>query len=220
MSTNDTKDLDAAGEVLSAMGLQRLARLHMDVALLAQLARTRQADVPLEDAAELRLGEMVRSLAWLEACMGQVLDERRATATREKDAAASGADAAESVDAAAPDATEPETDEAAATYVSGVTLGQIDEIHLLLDNLRALGNVVTCADHAELADTTLSVMGDAIYRDVGTLRELIDAVNAQRLAPPGTRPGVREEEATYLARPARLPMSGASHFVRPHPTYQ
>lgn len=214
MSTNDTKDHEAMGEALSAISRQRLAKLRLDVALLAHLVRTRQADAPLEGAAEIRLDEMARSLAWLEARIGQVLDER------DEGAAAGAADAAGDEDAAAPHAAEPAADEAAIRYVAGVTLQQIDEVNLLLDNLRALGNVVTCADHAELADTTLSVMGDTIYRDVGTLRDIIDAVTAQRLAPPDdSQPGVREEHASYLARSMRVPMSSAAHFARPHPTY-
>jgi hypothetical protein len=80
---------------------------------------------------------------------------------------------------------------------------------------------VTCSDHAELSDVTLSIMGDAIVRDVEKLRDIIRDVNAQRLEPPhGTKPGVREERATYLVLPARVPMGGASYVVRQHSTYQ
>ena len=107
-------------------------------------------------------------------------------------------------------------------HLFSVTLNQIDEINLLLDSLRALGNVVTCSDHAELSDATLSIMGDAITRDTQKLRGIIgDIYDEQRLEPlhrPQTR--VREEGATYLALPTRLPSGGALHVVRQHPTYQ
>ena len=82
--------------------------------------------------------------------------------------------------------------------------------------------MVTCSDHADLSDLTLPIMGDAIVRDVENLRDIIgDVHDAQRLEPPhSTKPGVREACATYLALPARLPMGGALHVVRPHPTCQ
>ena len=63
--------------------------------------------------------------------------------------------------------------------------------------------------------------GDAIVRDTERLRDIVCDVNAQELEPShGTKPGVREERATYLALPARLPSGGASYVVRQHPTYQ
>jgi hypothetical protein len=78
------------------------------------------------------------------------------------------------------------------------------------------------SDHAELSDATLSIMGDAITRDTQKLRDIIgDIYDEQRLEPlhrPQTR--VREEGATYLALPTRLPTGGALPVVRQHPTYQ
>ncbi|GAB2550316.1 hypothetical protein [Rhodanobacter koreensis] len=64
-------------------------------------------------------------------------------------------------------------------------------------------------------------MGDAIVRDVMKLRDIISDVNAQALEPPhGTKPGVREERATYLALPAHSPMGHTPPIVRQFPTYQ
>jgi hypothetical protein len=46
-------------------------------------------------------------------------------------------------------------------------------------------------------------------------------MNAQELEPSHrTKPGVREEQATYLALPARLPSGCESYAVRQHPTCQ
>jgi len=119
-----------------------------------------------------------------------------------------------------PEVAEPVRDEADNRFLFGVTLDQFDEIGRLLDSLRALGNVVTCSDHAELSDVTLSIMGDAIVRDVMKLRDIISDVNAQDLEPPhGTKPGVREEQASYLALPMRVPMSNALPIVRQLPAY-
>ena len=52
---------------------------------------------------------------------------------------------------------------------------------------------------------TLSIMGDAIVRDVMRLRDIIRDVNAQGLKPPHvTKPGVREEQGAYHAGRPRL----------------
>ncbi|MGN6740555.1 hypothetical protein [Dyella sp.] len=94
-------------------------------------------------------------------------------------------------------------------------------MNLLLGSLRALGNVVVCSDHAELSEATLTVMGDAIYRDVGVLRGIVDNIYyEQRLEPPlVVRPGVREEEAAYLALPEPLPSSSTWYTAQPQPMY-
>lgn len=78
------------------------------------------------------------------------------------------------------------------------------------------------ADHAEYDKATLSTMGDAIYRDVDKLREILDAIDdTQRLNPrPASRPGVEEERAAYLAHSAHVPLVSTACFVREHATYQ
>lgn len=194
-----TNDPEATGEVLSMGHLEQLRKLRMDVALLAHVARTHRGRALPEDAPEGGLGDMAGSLAWLEACIRQVLK-----ANGEGAAAGEAGAAAEDVEVAVMDADEPARDEAEHRYVSGVTLDQIDTIHRLIDRLRAYGDVVNGSNHALLSDATLGVIGDAVYRDAGALRELVDAIDAQRLALPfGTCPGVREEETSYLAQPAQ-----------------
>jgi hypothetical protein len=193
------------------------------VGFLTNLARPRRPDEDQEWYAEIRPGEVAICLELLEEQTAQVLDELSWPAERGERAAAceADADAGTCTQAAAPNAAEPVRDEAGNRFLFGVTLDQLDEINLLLSSLRALGNVVTCSDHAELSDVTLSIMGDAIVRDVEKLRDINRDVNAQELEPSRrTKPGVREEWATYLALPARLPMGSTSHVVRQHPTYQ
>jgi hypothetical protein len=193
------------------------------VGFLTHLARPRRPDEDQEWYSEIRPGEVAICLELLEEQIAQVLNELSWPAERGERAAAGEADAqAEAcTEAAEPDAAEPVMDEAGNRFLFGVTLDQLDEINLLLSSLRALGNVVTCSDHAELSDVTLSIMGDAIVRDAQKLRDIIDDVNAQRLGPShGAKPGVREECATYHALPAHLPMAITSHLVRRLPTYQ
>jgi len=224
MSTFDSDDLETTGYFLPEDSQLRLKKLREYVGFLTNLARPRMADEEKEWFAEIRPGEVAICLELLEEQIAQVLDELSWPAERGNRAAACEADAkAEAcTEVAEPDVAEPVMDEAGNRHLFGVTLNQIDEINLLVSSLRAHGNVVTCSDHAELSDVTLSIMGDAIVRDVEKLRDIIsDIHDEQRLeSPHGTKPGVREERAAYLALPARLSMGSTSHIVRQHPTYQ
>lgn len=223
MSTFDAGDLETTGYFLPEDSQLRLKQLREYVGFLTNLARPRRPDEDQERYAEIRPGEVAICMELLEEQIAQVLDELSWPAERGERAAAGEADAEAEADtvAAEPDVAEPVRDEAGKRFLFGVTLDQFDGISRLLDSLRALGNVVTCSDHAELSDATLSIMGDAIVRDVMKLRDIIGDVNAQRLKPPhGTKPGVREERATYLALRSRLPAGGASYVVRQHPTSQ
>jgi hypothetical protein len=223
MSTFDSNDLETLGYFLPEDSQLRLKQLREYVGFLTNLARPRRPDEDREWFSEIRPGEVAICLELLEEQIGQVLDDLSWPAERGERAAAGEADAeAEAcTEAAEPDAAAPVTDAAGNRFLFGVTLDQFDEIGRLLDSLRALGNVVTCSDHAELSDVTLSIMGDAIVRDTQKLRDIIDDVNAQELGPArGTRTGVREERATYHALPVHLPMARTSHLVRQHPTYQ
>jgi hypothetical protein len=225
MSTFDSDDLETTGYFLPEDSQLRLKQLREYVGFLTHLARPRRPDEDQEWYAEIRPGEVAICMELLEEQIGQVLDDLSWPAERGERAAAgeadAHADAEDGTEAAEPDGAEPAMDEAGNLCLFGVTLNQLDEIHLLLDSLRALGNVVTCSDHAELSDVTLSIMGDAIVRDVEKLRDINRDVNAQRLEPPhGTKPGVREERATYLALPVRSPLGRTSPIVRQHPTYQ
>jgi predicted transglutaminase-like cysteine proteinase len=223
MSKFDSDDLETMGYFLPEDSQLRLKQLREYVGFLTHLARPRRPDEDQEWYAEIRPGEVAICLELLEAQIAQVLDELSWPAERGERAAAGEADAeAEAcTEAAEPEAAEPVVDEAGNRFLFGVTLDQLDEINLLLSSLRALGNVVTCSDHAELSDVTLSIMGDAIVRDVEKLRDINRDVNAQELEPSHrTKPGVREEWATYLALPARLPSGCESYAVRQHPTCQ
>jgi hypothetical protein len=225
MSTFDSDDLETIGYFLPEDSQFRLKKLREYLEFLSHLAQPRIADEEREGVPEIRVGEVAICLELLAEQIAQVLDELSWPAERgeKKEACETDAEAeAADTEATAPDDAEPVMEDAGDRHLFSVTLNQIDEINLLLENLRAHGNVVTCSDHAELSDATLSIMGDAIVRDAQKLRDIISNIyDEQRLEPPhGTKPGVREERATYLALPARSPSGGASHVVRQHPTYQ
>jgi hypothetical protein len=229
MSTIDSEDRNVTGYFLPEDTQLRLKQLREYVGFLTNLARPRRPDEDSECYNEIRPGEVAICFELIEEQIGLVLDElsypaergeRVATPETAADTETEAEEADEGVEA--PDVAEPSANEAPRRYVAGVTLAQVDEMNLLLGSLHALGNVVVCSDQAELSAATLTVMGDAIYRDVGVLRGIVDDIYyEQRLEPPlVVRPGVREEEATYLALPPPLPMGNTSHVVREHPTYQ
>ena len=137
---------------------------------------------------------------------GEPAEAPKALADTEKEAEAADTDAEK------PYGTEPASEGAGHRWIAGVSLGQIDEIHLLLDSLRAHGNVVASSDEAKLKDVTLSVMGDAICRDAQKLRDIVDAIyDDQRLQPRASKPdvksGVREEHTAYCV-PIALSLRG------------
>jgi hypothetical protein len=200
MSTFDSDDLGTKGYFLPEDSQFRLKKLREYVQFLSHLAQPRIADEEREGVPEIRPGEVAICLELLEEQIAQVLGDLSWPAERPDRAAAcdAAADVEACTEAAAPGAAEPVRDAAGNRFLFGVTLDQFDKIGRLLDSLRALGNVVTCSDHAELSDVTLSIMGDAIVRDVENLRDIIGDVHDARLEPPySTKPGVREACATY-----------------------
>lgn len=224
MSTIDSEDRNVTGYFLPEGSQLRLKQLRDYVGLLANLARPRQEGADHEWIAKVGPGEVASCLGLLSEQIAQVLREISWPAVRGERASAAGSDAEADAGVGmadeAVDADEPVV--GATRYTSGITLEQLDDMQLLLSSLRALANVVTCADHAEYDKATLSTMGDAIYRDVEKLQGMLDAVDdTQRLHPrPAPRPGVEEEHAAYLAHPAHVPLVSRACFVREHPTYQ
>jgi hypothetical protein len=236
MSTFDSDDLETTGYFLPEDSQLRLKKLREYVEFLANLARPRTSDEEKEWYAEIRPGEVAICLELLEEQIGQVLAELSWPAERGERAAAPeavavaecGAEpevmtAAEAVetDDTEPELVGPARSEAGKPYVAGVTLDQIDELARLGDILRAHGDVVVATDQADFADVTLSIMGDAIIEHAERLQDIIRDVDcAQRIDEPhGTKPGVCEEQASYLALPMRVPMSHASTIVRQLPIY-
>ena len=215
MSKSDLDHVETQGFFLPEDSYYRLEQLRDHTEFLADLAQPRSADE--EDnwtGPQIRGSEVAICLKLLAEQVEIVLDKISCPGFRHESQAAQSVDANPNARQEAPDAI-------GETYLFGVTLDQFDRIDRLLDSLRVLGNVVTCSDHAELSDVTLSIMGDAIYRDVDALRDIIhDLDSMQRLDEPhGTKPGVCEEQASYLALPLHVPMGKVSPVVRQLPTY-
>ncbi|MGN6739744.1 XAC0095 family protein [Dyella sp.] len=250
MSTIDSEDRYVTGYFLPEDTQLRLKQLREYVGFLTNLARPRRPDEDSECYNEIRPGEVAICFELIEEQIGLVLDELSWPGERGEpaEAAEAAADTETETEAADPDgppraseadaakpepaevddaeadeteAAEVKADGAAARYVYGLTMDQIDEINRLLEKVRAYGDVVIASDGAEFASCTLSLIGDSIFHDAIRLREILWEVGAQHLDPArGPRTGVREEHATYLALPTRLPMSSGAHVVPEHPTYQ
>jgi hypothetical protein len=215
MSTIEPNDAQANGYGLPEGTQRQLKKLHEYVTFLVRLTQPRQAN---EAPAAIHPDEWALCLDQLEQRVAPVMEALSRGGEREKEMAASAPDAeteaheGEDADAQGTDAeaASSPTSQSGKRYLSGITLDQIDEINLLLSNLHAVGNVVCCADHAEYSVATLAVMGDAIYRDVDKIHDIVDTIyESQRLGPKHTLNSVREVPASYLALPGRSPTGSA-----------
>jgi hypothetical protein len=223
MSTNASNETEATGGALPQGIHHRLKTLHEYVTSLVKLARTRPAEagaVPMgPEAVGICLGVLEEQIGQVVEVLGRAVPGAESgPAIADEDDLMEGTETL----ATEAEATYTVTPEAPPKkYIAGITLAQMDDIGRLLDSLHALGNVVACSDHAELTDITLSIMGDGIYRDVGALREIMNAIDDNTLDPPiVARPSVREEGAIYLARPVPLSPGHTAFITREHPTYQ
>jgi len=207
MSKFDSDDLEMQGYFLPEDSQFRLKKLREYVEFLSHLAQPRRADEEREGVPEIRAGEVAICLELLEEQIGLVLDKISWPAERGERAAARGADAQ-------PEAAEGIPGDAGGRYLFGVTLEQVDKLDRLIDMISAHGDVVIASDDAEFADHTLSLLGDAIFNDARTVREIIRQVNSQRLGPArDPQTGVGEERAAYHAGQARLPVVDSGQHV-------
>lgn len=204
MSTFDSDDLGTMGYFLPEDSQFRLKKLREYVEFLSHLAQPRRPDEDQEFTAEIRVGEVAICLELLAEQMGLVLDDISSPAYRSEGEVVPGADAA-------PEAAEEVPGDADGRYLFGVTLDQIDTLHRLISMISAHGDVVIASDEAEFARHTLSLLGDAIFNDAMTVRDIIRQLESQRLGKArGSQTGVEEEQAVYLAGRRYFPADSAS----------
>lgn len=225
MSTYESNDAEANGYGLPENTQRRLKKLQEYVTFLVHLTGPRQAN---EEPAEIHPAELALCLDQLEQRVAPVMEALSQSFARGKGASAAAPDAETESHEGGDDAKLDTEAEAASAlkspsgerYLSGITLDQVDEINLLLGSLRAIGNVVCCADHAEYSKATLSVMGDAIYRDVDKIHDIVDDIyESQRFRPKYKLNSVREAPASYLALPEHSRTRSASLQVCELPIY-
>jgi hypothetical protein len=203
MSTLDSDDLETMGYFMPEDSQLRLKKLREYAEFLSHIAQPRTADEEQEWIPEIRVGEVAICLELLAEQVGLVLDEISWPAYRSESEAAAEA-------GAEPEAAEEMPGDADERYRFGMTMEQIDTLHRLIDMIVAHGDVVTASHEAEFADHTLSLLGDAIFNDARTVREIIRQVESQRLGQArGSQTGVGEERAVY-----RVGRCATSAFAR------
>ena len=208
MSKFDSDDLETMGYFLPEDSQSRLKKLHEYVEFLSHVVQPRTSDEEREGVPEIRVGEVAICLELLAEQVGLVLDETSWPAYRSERKAALGTDAE-------PEVAEEVTDHAGGRYIFGVTLEQVDMLNRLIGMISAHGDVVITSDDAEFADHTLSLLGDAIFGDARTVREIIRQVESQRLGQArGSQTGVGEELAAYHAGRAYLSVDSKKNGVR------
>ncbi|NZA26542.1 hypothetical protein H0E84_09100 [Luteimonas sp. SJ-92] len=98
--------------------------------------------------------------------------------------------------------------------VFGMTMDQLDTLNRLHDRLHAYGDLVFGVERIDLADGTLTMLGDAIFEEAEAASDLMDKVAGQTLPDASRRRNrVREAPAVYgsptgpgLAFDAAMPM--------------
>ncbi len=202
MSKFDSNDLEMTGYFLPKDSQFRLKKLREYVEFLSHLAQPRMADEEREGIPEIRVAVCLELLA---EQVGLVLDEISWPAYRSEREAAPETEAG-------PEIAEEVPDDADGRYIFGMTLDQLDRLDRLIDMIVAHGDVVIASDEAEFAKHTLSLLGDAIFNDAMTVRDIIRQMESQRLGKArGSQTGVEEEQAVYLAGRRYLPVDSASH---------
>ncbi|WP_407351373.1 XAC0095 family protein [Luteimonas sp. R10] len=104
--------------------------------------------------------------------------------------------------------------EAEDPLVFGMTMDQLDTLNRLHDRLHAFGDLVFGLERIDLADGTLTMLGDVIFEEAEAASKLMDKVTGQKLPDASRRRNrVREEPAIYgvpvspdLTRDATMPM--------------
>jgi hypothetical protein len=219
MSKHDLEEMGTTGYFLSEDSHFRLRKLQEYMMFLSQLAQPRSSEEehPWGPGPDIRAADLEICLELLAEQVQIVLDEasgpaeRVAKAEDTEDNEAMEAETAETDDEAdeaeaggmavsAEDAVPEDADADAQRYVFGITGDQFDTLDRLVQTVSAHGDMVASTNAADLASGTVSLVGQAIFDGMETVRAILDAIEAQPLGQPGARTGVGEERAVYGAR--------------------
>ncbi|MDH5821977.1 hypothetical protein QFW77_03080 [Luteimonas sp. RD2P54] len=241
MSNREPNDPGMTGYFLPEDSHFRLKKLHEHMVFLSQLAQPRTDDEESTGwGPQISGGELAVCLEQLADQAERVLDEvtwpakqgARRKPSHASDAAEAPEDSAQTVEAADAGAADAEAadagaeDEAAGEeaavaaeanaedrLVFGMTMDQLDTLNRRHDRLHAYGDLLFGVERIDLADGTLTMLGDAIFEEAEAASDLMDKVASQYLPDrPGPRNRVREEPAAYGASTAS---PGADRAQRP-----
>jgi len=218
MSNHAADNLDRLGYFLPEDSQHRLAKLGEHMEFLSRLAQPRTSDEEQEWAPEIRMDELAVCLELLAEQVDLVLAETSWSASQHAEAGDTERD--DACDA------EPETapevfDAAGKRLVFGLTLDQVDALNPLVRTISAHGDVLAISDPDDLADGTVSTLGQAIQDAAIEVREILDHLGAQRLVPrPRPRTGVGEAQSAYVVAPRSLATDGARNSMSPLPAHR
>lgn len=221
MSKFDTEDRGALGYFLSEDGQSRLRKLHQHIEFLARLAEPRVDEE--EDGPEIDHPALAGCLELLAEQVQQVLDTVAWPARLQPKGkplkVGPQADDDDAEDADADDDTAPVAASADDDYAFGMTLDQLDELHRLLDLLRAQGDLMMATGEGNVAKETIIVTGSAIFDGAEAVDAIIDQVEAQILDDddPRAKPRrVREMPPAYGVRAVAATGPKAQHRAELH----
>ncbi|MDH5824948.1 hypothetical protein QFW77_18435 [Luteimonas sp. RD2P54] len=243
MSNREPNDPGMTGYFLPEESHFRLKKLHEHMVFLSQLAQPRTDDEESTGwGPQISGGELAVCLEQLADQAERVLGEAtwpakqvanrkslqagdEAEVPKDPPVAVEAADAeaadAEAEDAGAEDeAADEEAAEANAEdrLVFGMTMDQLDTLNRLHDRLHAYGDLLFGVERIDLADGTLTMLGDAIFEEAEAASDLMDKVASQYLPDrPGPRNRVREERAVYSVPTGRGPAFDAAMPLLPPP---
>lgn len=204
MSKFDTEDRGALGYFLTEDGQSRLRNLHQHIVFLSRLAEPRVDEE--EDGPEIDHLALAGCLDLLAEQVQLVLDTVSWPARLQ--AKGQPLKVGKQVDDGAEDADEADAETSTAApsadddYAFGMTLDQLDELHRLLDLLRAQGDLMMATGEGEVANSTIIVTGSAIFDGADDVRTVIDQVESQSLRDAAARAKprrVREMPPAYGA---------------------
>ncbi len=206
MSKFETEDRGTLGYFLTEDGQSRLRNLHQHIVFLSRLTEPRVDEE--EDGPEIDHPALTGCLDLLAEQVQLVLDAVSWPARLQpkgkplKVGPQADDDDAEDADEADDDAA-PVAASADDDYAFGMTLDQLDELHRLLDLLRAQGDLMMATGEGNVAKETIIVTGSAIFDGAEAVDAIIDQVEAQILDDddPRAKPRrVREMPPAYGAK--------------------
>jgi hypothetical protein len=198
----DVEDEQRTGCFLPKESHLRLKRLRAHVQFLWRLTQPRIANEQQACMPGVRVDEVAICLEWLAEQIGFALEGiSRPVQPHETDASA--------WEEARPETPAEGSDDASKRYIFGITLDQLDMLQRLVGMISAHGDVVIASDEAAFADHTLPLIGDAIFNDAKTVRDIIHQVESQRLRQTHGSQTVGEERAVYRTRQVQLRANSA-----------
>jgi hypothetical protein len=193
-------DQDMTGYFLPKGSQQRLEQLCRHARFLARLGQPHGAEHAQDAATPVSRSEWRFCLEQLAEQLDLVLQQvswpAQRTTTQEATEVAQQA-AVGTEGAGVGDATQADVH----GFIHGVTLEQIDKLHLLISAIKAYGDAVFADGMADFADGTVSMLGYTIFDRANDVDDIVQEISAQQLEQGARlRFSVEEPRPVYCAQ--------------------